>query len=66
MRVMEWKWIRVSEIEVGERKNGMGMDGNEWIENIDANENEKQRRVVIRLMEVKYEGKEDEIVNRRI
>ena len=53
MRVMEWKWIRVSEIEVGERKNGMGMDENEWIENIDANGNEKQRRVVIRLMEVK-------------
>ena len=29
-------------MEVVERKNGMGMDGNEWIENIDANENEKQ------------------------
>ena len=29
-------------IEVVERKTGMGMDGNEWIENIDANENEKQ------------------------
>ena len=28
--------------EVCERKNGMGMDGNEWIENIDANGNEKQ------------------------
>ena len=41
MRVLEWKWIRVSVMEVTERKNGMGMDGNEWIENIDANENEK-------------------------
>ena len=30
-------------MEVGKRKNGMGMDGNEWIEIIDANENEKQR-----------------------
>ena len=39
---LEWKWIRVSMIEVVERKNGMGMDGNEWIQNIDANENEKQ------------------------
>ena len=43
MRGLEWKWIRVSVIEVTERKNGMGMDGNEWIENMDANENEKQR-----------------------
>ena len=41
MRGLEWKWIRVSVNEVCERKNGMGMDGNEWIENIDANENEK-------------------------
>ncbi len=43
MRGLEWKWIGVIVIEVGERKNGMGMDGNEWIENMDANENEKQR-----------------------
>ena len=42
MRGMEWKWIRVSVIEVGKRKNGMGIDQNEWIKNIDANENEKQ------------------------
>ena len=41
--MLEWNWIRVSVIEVVERKNGMGMDGNKWIENIDANENEKQR-----------------------
>ena len=40
MRVLEWKWIRVSVFEVAERKNGMGMDGNERIENIDANKNE--------------------------
>ena len=53
MRGMEWKWIRVSVIEVVERKNGMGMDGNEWIENIDANRNEKQRCVVMRGMELK-------------
>ena len=32
----------MSVLEVAERKNGMGMNGNEWIENIDANENEKQ------------------------
>jgi len=37
MRGIEWKWIRVSEIKVVERKNEMGMDGYEWIENIDAN-----------------------------
>ena len=43
IRVMEWKWIGVSEIVVVERKNEMGIDGNEWIENIDANMNEKQR-----------------------
>ena len=42
MRVLEWKWIRVSEIEVVERKNGMEMDENEWIENMDANRNEQQ------------------------
>ena len=43
MRVLEWKWIRVSVIEVVERKNGMAFNGNEWIENMDAIENEKQR-----------------------
>ena len=42
MRGIEWKWIRVSVTEVVERKNGMGMDINEWIEIIDLNENEKQ------------------------
>ena len=40
-------------IEVAERKNGMGMDGNEWIQNIDTNENEKQGCVVMRVMELK-------------
>ena len=53
MRVLEWKWMRVSVIEVCERKNEMGMDANKWIENIDANGNEKQGCVVMRLMEVK-------------
>ena len=53
MRGLEWKWIGVSVIVVGERKNGMGMDVNEWIENIDTNENEKQRCVVMRVIEVK-------------
>ena len=53
MRGMEWKWIGVSVIEVGERKNEMGMDGHEWIENIYVNENEKQRCVMMRVMEVK-------------
>ena len=43
MRGLEWKWIRVSVMELGKRNNAMGMDDNEWIENIDANENEKQR-----------------------
>ena len=43
MRGLEWKWIGVSVIEVVKRKIGMGMDGNECTENIDANENEKQR-----------------------
>ena len=43
MRGMGWNWIGVNVFELVERKNGMGMDGNEWIENIDANENEKQR-----------------------
>ena len=42
MRGLEWKWIRVSVMEVVKRKNEMGMDGNEWIQIIDANENEKQ------------------------
>ena len=39
----EMELERVSVIKVVERKNKMGMDRNEWIENIDANENEKQR-----------------------
>ena len=42
MRGLERKWIRVSVMEVVKRKNEMGMDGNEWIQIIDANENEKQ------------------------
>ena len=42
-----------SEIEVVERKNKMLIDGNKWIENINANRNEKERRVVIRVMEEK-------------
>ena len=42
MRGLEWKWIRVSEIEVVERKNGIGMDVYECIEIIDAKANEKQ------------------------
>ena len=42
MRGLQWKWIGVSVMEVDERKNEIGMDGNEWIEIIDANENEKQ------------------------
>ena len=46
-----------SVIEVIERKNGMGMDGIEWIENMDANGNEKQRCVVMRVIEVKQDGK---------
>ena len=66
MRGLEWKSIRVSVMEVGKRKNGMGMDGNEWIEIIDANENEKQRRVVMRVMEVKEDGKEVRMMNRRV
>ena len=53
IRGLEWKWIGVIVIEVGKRKNGMGMDGNEWIENIDANRNKKQRCVVMRVMELK-------------
>ena len=53
MRGLEWKWIRVSVIEVGERKNEMGIEGKEWIENIYANENEKKTCVVMRVMEVK-------------
>ena len=53
MRVVEWNSKRVSVIEVVERKNGMAFNGNEWIENMDANENEKQGCVVMRVMEVK-------------
>ena len=53
MRGFEKKWIRVSVMEVDKRKREMEMDGNEWIENIDANENEKQERVVMRVMEMK-------------
>ena len=31
MRRLEWNWIRVSVIEVVNRKIGMGIDRNEWI-----------------------------------
>ena len=40
-------------IEVAERKNEMGIDQNEWIKYIDANRNEKQGCVVMRVMELK-------------
>ena len=63
---LEWKWIRVSVIEVVERKNGMGMDGNEWIENIDANENEKQICVVMKVMELKEKEKKYGIMNSKV
>ena len=53
MRVLKWKWKIVSEIEVTERNNEMGIEGKEWIENIYANENEKKTCVVMRVMEVK-------------
>ena len=56
----------MSEIEVAERKIRMGMDGNGWIENIDANRNEKQGCMVMRVMEVKWEGKEYGIMNKRV
>ena len=44
---MEWNKstgmeLDKSVIEVDERNDGMVIDGNEWIENMDANENEKQ------------------------
>ena len=41
-RGVEWKWKGVSVIELSERKNGMGMDAYEWIENIDAIRNENK------------------------
>ena len=53
MRGLEWKWIRVIVKEVVEIKNGMVMNAKEWIENKYANGNEKQRCVVMRVMEVK-------------
>ena len=66
MRGLEWKWIRVSVMEVGKRKNEMVMDGNECIENIDANINEKQRCVMMRVMEMKEDAKEVRMMNRRV
>ena len=65
---MEWNKstgmeLDKSVIEVDERNDGMVIDGNEWIENMDANENEKQRWVVMKVMEVKKDGKEDWIMN---
>ena len=51
--MLKWKWIRVSVIEVSDRKNGMGIDQNEWIKIIDANRNEKQGCVVMKVMELK-------------
>ena len=53
MRVLEWKWIGVSMIEVVDRKNGMGMDGYECIENNDANRHGNEEWAVMRVMDVK-------------
>ena len=38
---------------MAERKNGLGMDSNEWIENMDANENDNKGCVVMRVKELK-------------
>ena len=66
MRVLKWKWKGVSVIEVDERKNGTVMDGNEWEENMDANVNEKQGCVSMRVKEVELGRKEGESMNRRV
>lgn len=66
MGVLEWKWLGESVSEVAESKNGMGMDGNECRQNIDANENEKQGCVVMRVMELKQDGKESGIMKQRV
>ena len=63
---VEWKWKGVNGIEVDERRNGMGMDGNEWIENIDANGNEMQGCVSMRVMEVELGRTKGERMNRRV
>ena len=55
MRGVEWKWIEESVIEVCERKNGMGIDGNEWMENKDANRQGREEWVVMRVKEVEME-----------
>ena len=57
----EMKWNESSRMELdksecdwsGWEEEGVEMDGNECIENINANENEKQRWVVMRVMELK-------------
>ena len=41
-------------------------DGNGCIKNMHANDNENQERVVMRVMDVKEDGKEDGIMNRRV
>ena len=56
----------MSVTEVIERKNGMVIDGNEWIENIHTKANEKQGCVMMRVMEVKWDGKKYGIMNRRV
>ena len=62
MRGLEWNWKRVIVIEVVNRKNGMGMDGNKWKENKDANRHEKHMRVVMSG----DEGDEGEIEWKRV
>ena len=63
---VEWKWMRVSVIEVDERKRGMGMDGNECVEIIDANGNGKQACVSMRVKEVELGRTKGERMNRRV
>ena len=66
MRGIEWNWIRVSVTEVDERKNGMGIDGNEWMENIDANRQGREEWVVMRVKEVELGRKKGGIRKRRV
>ena len=65
-RGKKWKWSGESAIEVTEKRNEKGMNGNECIENKDVSSQGRKGWLVMRVMEVETEGKEVGMMNERV
>ena len=66
VRGKKWKWSGESAIEVTEKRNEKGINGNECIENKDVSSQGRKGWLVMRVMEVEKEGKEVGMMNGRV